>query len=320
MTFTLKKTIGGAVLTALVAGGLALTAVAPASAATVDKAVVKAAVQGDRIQGPFITRSAPPGTNVTNPMPWNNWNTDAGVPRYETKNAPNGQTVPPVFSQPTEIWSFPAVGTTGPIMNSQGQCLIFGAAIPGWPGRETVLLGSCDGAPSASVSAGGVIQLGGRYISDSAITGYSGRMITGPSNPLDQAETLYMPNMTPVAAADCTAGLTGSVSTVDQTAHSAVVSGTGAAGETITVSGSPSGPVTATVDASGNWTATVTGLSEGANSLNVTSSDNCAPVALSVTIDPLSLPIMHPVAAAAGVLGLGVLGLGVIRRRKTALL
>lgn len=102
---------------------------------------------------------------------------------------------------------------------------------------------------------------------------------------------------------------------VNEAARSAVLSGTGNAGETITVT-TPNGPATTIVAADGSWTTTVTGLVDGENALTVTSSDNCAPVALSVIIDSLEIPVAHPIAAAAAAaLGLGVFGFGGIRRR-----
>lgn len=115
---------------------------------------------------------------------------------------------------------------------------------------------------------------------------------------------------------DCAAGLTGSVSNIDQTAKTAVLSGTGAPGAIITVT-SLYFPVKAVVDASGNWTATLTEFDEGYNHLWAWSSDVCPPVEFWVIIGPLDIPIAHPgTAAAVGVLGVGVLGFsGLLRRR-----
>jgi len=120
-------------------------------------------------------------------------------------------------------------------------------------------------------------------------------------------------------AVDCAAGLTGSVSDVIHPTQSAVLSGTGAPGETITISATGISPVETIVEADGTWTATVTGLADGDNALTVTSTDGCAPVELSVIIDPLQIPVIHPAAAGASVLVLGALGIGgFLRRRHTA--
>lgn len=61
----------------------------------------------------------------------------------------------------------------------------------------------------------------------------------------------------------------------------------------------------------------IPGLAGGDNSLWVTNGDNC-PVVLSVIIDALEIPVMHPIAATVGVLGVGMFGFGGLLRRNTA--
>ena len=314
MSINIKRTIGGAVITAAIAGGVAFTAVAPASAATAEAGVVKAAVQGDRIQGPFVTRSNPweYSNKPTDKADWNNWGIN-GQP-VEVLTAPGDQKTAPTATKPTTIWSFPAVGTSGPIMNSAGQCLVMSTA-PG-AGPSDLGVGNCASALKFTIDPDGVIRYNTGYVTAQSVgVGYP-LMLTMGRN---YAETLDLSSLTPVNPPACTAGLTGSVSNVNQTAKSAVVGGTGKAGETITVSGGPAGAVTTVVGADGKWTATIPGLATGDNKLTVNSSDNCAPVSLSVIIDALEIPVVHPLAAAgAGVLGLGALLVGGLRRRTNA--
>ncbi|UGS24968.1 hypothetical protein K8F61_09610 [Microbacterium resistens] len=326
MSVKLKRAIGGSLLTAVIAGGLTLTAVAPASAATVDTGVVKAAVQGDRLQGPFITRTTYRTTGTHNPAIgssiwyWNNFNrtTETGQLRGEQRLGTPGVLTPPAFQQDVEIWTFPAPGTTGPLMNSSGECLMIQGPPANFSSRAYV--GSCDSAVQITVLEDGRMALAdypGFYLADWSAQGGMG-LGAFTNESVERADSLYLGGLTPVTPepADCTAGLTGTIGNVDQAGKSAVVSGTGKAGETITVTGSPTGPVTVVVADDGTWSATVAGLATGDNTLTVSSSDNCAPVELSVLIDELEIPVAHPAAVAgAGVLGLGALLIAALRRR-----
>lgn len=319
MALNLKKTLGGAILASIIVGSAALAAAPAASAATVDTGLTaKTAVQGDRLVGKFITRTSPFDNLSGAANSWSAW--DSTAKKSAMANQP-GKTAPALNAA---VWSFPAVGTTGPIMNELGQCLVKGPPVSTY---TSLVPGDCSKAVTASIDPDGVIRVNGQYISD--LSNGNALVVSNESGVVvpvqrSQAETLDLSSFTlvPVQPADCTAGLSATVSnvTTTPTAKSAVVSGAGKAGATITVTGSPTGAVTTVVPANGNWSVTVPGLASGDNGLTVTSSDNCAPVNLSVIIDDLAIPVMHPAAAAgAAVLGLGVLGFGgLLRRRATA--
>ena len=318
MSNNLTRAIGGAAFAVLAAGAVALTAVAPASATTVQAAPVKTAAQGDRVQGPAVFQYTPQGQATGQ---WYNF--------YKTTTI-NGNAVPygeskvattPTFTNPTETWSFATPGTWGPIMNSQGQCL---EAVGGGVIRFTACTGNADqefkvepaGTSIGTLAPGQILTRSNAVVNTIAAAGDRSMGLTGYTS---QTIALDLSGLTPVDPPACTAGLTGVVNDVDQAAKSAVVGGTGKAGETITVSGAPGGAVTTVVGADGKWTAGVPGLATGNNALTVSSSDNCAPVSLSVIIDVLEIPVAHPLAAAsAGVLGLGALLVGGLRRRTNA--
>lgn len=310
---------------ALGLGGVALTAVAPASATTVGTGItVRAAVQGDRMLGPFVMRSAAWSDHDGSLIHWDNWlsgATQANRPSRLWLYTPFSLKTPPEFwEEAVEPWTFPAVGTTGPIMNQYGKCLTIGPShvSSDWPDARLVIYGDCEGASDATVSVDGIIMLDELYVADLGEGSDMPKAMVAVSD-VARAEHLYMAGLAPVAAADCVDGLTGSVSNITHPDRSADLSGTGAAGETITVT-TPNGPEITVVDSNGGWNLTVTGLPDGDSTLTVNSSDNCALVELSVLIDVLEVPIMPPaVAAGAVVLGLGALGFGgLLRRRNTA--
>ncbi|MEY9951368.1 hypothetical protein [Leifsonia sp. EB34] len=105
--------------------------------------------------------------------------------------------------------------------------------------------------------------------------------------------------------------LTAQVDSKDDDAKSAVLSGTGAPGATVTVT-TPTGPKDTTVGADGTWTLTATGLAEGQNDLTVTSAGETADV--TVLIETPEIPVL------LGLAGFGLLGATgvVIGRRKRA--
>lgn len=105
--------------------------------------------------------------------------------------------------------------------------------------------------------------------------------------------------------------LTAQVDSKDDAAKSAVLSGTGTPGATVTVT-TPTGPETTTVGADGTWTLTATGLAEGQNDLTVTAGDETADV--TVIIAAQEVPVL------LGLAGFGLLGAtgAVIGRRKRA--
>ena len=111
--------------------------------------------------------------------------------------------------------------------------------------------------------------------------------------------------------APVTTPLTAQVDSKDDAKKSAVLSGTGAPGATVTVN-TPTGPKNTTVGADGTWTLTATGLAEGQNDLTVTSAGETADV--TVIIAAQEVPVL------LGLAGFGLLGAtgAVIGRRRRA--
>ena len=105
--------------------------------------------------------------------------------------------------------------------------------------------------------------------------------------------------------------LTAQVDSKDDDARTAVISGTGTPGATVTVT-TPTGPADTTVQEDGTWSLEVSGLAEGQNDLTVTSGDESADVSVIIAVQ--EVPVL------LGLAGAGVLGAtgAVIGRRKRA--
>ncbi|QNE35281.1 Ig-like domain-containing protein [Leifsonia shinshuensis] len=115
-----------------------------------------------------------------------------------------------------------------------------------------------------------------------------------------------------IDAADVPTPLTAQVDSKDDDAKTAVISGNGTPGATVTVT-TPTGPADTTVKEDGTWSLEVSGLAEGQNDLPVTSGDESADV--TVIIAAQEVPVLLGLAG-AGVLGAGGVVIG--RRKRSA--
>lgn len=321
------RTIGGALLTVLITGGLALTA-ASASADTADTAVMTAE-QGDRLRGPWLVTND--NFQATTPTSaWRSVNEFLTVNDYADYVDGSEPWDRETYLSWAEMATFPAVGTTGPVMLGD-QCITQTGTTK--PYRVDLL--SCNPGSATQqfvTNSDGTIsypQEPGTYLQVDTNFTPTPRLVISAEGGM-YLERIDFTTLVPVAATDCAEGLnlTGWIKDLVQREEFTVLSGTGAPGATITVSSRirppktpESWPFTTVVDANGDWTVTVTDLWSSVNYFRVESSDNCSPVDLQVYVILLNVPIMHPAAAwGTAVLGLAAFGFELRRRAKQHLI
>ncbi len=212
---------------ATIVSGLSFGAASATAVSTTDAPV---------LVGPFQTKTAAGYTNRTN------W-----VASGSSINTGSGGT-----------WSFPAVGTAGPIRSLEaGKCATLGQK--DW---DAVTLVTCDGRATQqfSLSSSGSIRGTGSYsglgVSDSTRIGTGPLITTSGSSTTQAADVLWLDKL------NASRPLAASVTSVNNIARSAVISGTATPGAKVSI-----GDRTADVSSSGTWSITVLALEAGKNDL-----------------------------------------------------
>jgi hypothetical protein len=249
----LKTTIGKVGAAGLVAavglGGLLLTAPAASAAA-----------EGDRLEGPFITRTAEAETY----LPRQAWTTiSSSIQWYR------GTSDEDTLANATETFTFPAAGTTGPIINAAGKCLSIASA-----GADSPRFLACDGRNAQQFrveESGSFLNKAGYSMTDGTGPAPSYLMrgwgLVGIGGASDYLAMGYLKPVVASASVDMTGPAEGS--TVDTATP--VISGTGEPGATVTVKDKDGKVIgTATVGGDKNWSVTpASPLPQGPNAVTV---------------------------------------------------
>lgn len=302
----LTKILTGVGITAATLLGAAI----PATAATTPDAT------GDRLIGQFVMDTIGDGEGK-----WRWGGRDPG--REGSEIYFNDMNVNP--QETPTVYSFPGQGTEGPVISEEsGLCITKHDKWPepGAPAQLALTGMTCDGRAEQNFKFVGPLL---KYVPDTryAVSIFEAgsrvnrlTLKTHAALPSNVNLDLLVPQLS-----EETAPLTASIDSVDHANFSAIASGTGEPGATITITG-PTGPLTTLVNENGDWSLEVPGLAAGENVLPVTQTtgtDVSDPIDLTVIIKPLETPIIDPLmAGGAGMLALAIMG-GTLLRRKLSI-
>ncbi|WP_146240204.1 Ig-like domain-containing protein [Curtobacterium sp. MCSS17_008] len=290
-----------------IAGVLAIGAATPAHATS--------AASADRVFGPMYSWNY---SASSTPLSWVGWY----VQDDQHVRGRNASSEAEAASK-ADTFELPSTGSTGPLVAKSGagagKCLTiiaFSGANPDTKGEG--VMQPCDPSNASQQFFWREANTDGTGYGWTLRGHLNGKEVAAngaawvAANAVAFIDTFPQIETYPAVVAD----LTAQVDSVDSTAKSAVVSGTGEPGAAIDVKG-PSGTVSTTVKSDGTWHVTVPGLAVGDNDLKVTQTvgDNVQTKDLVATI--LASPVVDPmIAGGAGVAAIALLGAAMVRRNR----